>query len=195
MDYSDSRAAVNCNTDHTCYVVQVAFSEAFCAIEWVNPDDHVLFEELAGELEKVVVSLGCRHAVDLLHLLQVAPIPVLLHIVVLDEHFLTDVVLVEFIRHDVGSFRGDLVQVLVLFTNNRCARVKLFQVVHDRILDVHVHLGEYVGGAGTLLHGDVGEAYLSDSLDDLVRTLKQLDTSRHEFIQFDDSLHLCKNYQ
>ena len=60
---------------------------------------------------------------------------------------------------------------------------------------MHVHLGEYVGGAGTLLHGDVGEADLSDSLDDLVRTLKQLDTSRHEFIQFDDSLHLCKNYQ
>ena len=123
MDDTDSRASVDCNADHARDVVEMALGKALRAIEWVNPDDHVLFKEFAGELEKVVVSLGCRHAVDLLHLLQVTPITVLLHIVVLDEHFLTDVVLVEFVRQDVGSFSGDLIFDFVFFSNNRCARV------------------------------------------------------------------------
>ena len=116
MNYADPWTAIYRNTNHAGNVIQVSLSEALCAIEWVNPDDHVLFKELAGELEKVIVGLGSCHPIHLLHLLQIAPVAMLVHIVVLDEHFLTDVVLSQFIGHDVGSLCRHLIFDFILFS-------------------------------------------------------------------------------
>ena len=172
MDDTDSRASVDCNADHARDVVEMALGKALRAIEWVNPDDHVFLEELVGELVVVVVSLGRRHAIYLLHLLQVLPVAVPLHIVVLNQHLLADVVLVELLGHDVGSFCCYFAHIVIFLANDRGPRVKLGQVVHDCVLNVHVHFGEYILRARPLLHRDVGEAGdLADSVDNLVGSL------------------------
>ena len=103
VDYTDAWSAIYRNTNHARHVVQVALCEAFGSIKGINPDDHLIFEELIGELIVVVVGLRRCHAVDLLHLCQVATITMTLHIVVLEQHFLTNVRLVKLVRHNVRA--------------------------------------------------------------------------------------------
>ena len=71
MNDADSWSTIDSNSDHACDVIQMALGEALGAIERVNPDDHLLLEELVGELIVVVVRFRGRHPVYLLHLLQV----------------------------------------------------------------------------------------------------------------------------
>ena len=118
MNDADSGTAVDRHTDHARDVIQVTFCEALCTIEGVDPDDHLLLKELVGELIVVVVGFWCCHTVDLLHLLQVLPVAVSLHVVVLYQHLLTNMVLVEFIRHDIGPLSLNLVDIFVFFANN-----------------------------------------------------------------------------
>ena len=118
MNDADSGTAVDRHTDHARDVIQVTFCEALRTIEGVDPDDHLLLKELVGELIVVVVGFWCCHTVDLLHLLQVLPVAVSLHVVVLYQHLLTNMVLVEFIRHDIGPLSLNLVDIFVFFANN-----------------------------------------------------------------------------
>jgi hypothetical protein len=103
----------------------VAFSEALRAVKGVDPDDHIFLKEFIGEFVVVVVSFRSRHAVYLFHLLQVTAVAVPLHIIVLDKHLLTDVILIQLIRHDVGTFCHNLAFDLVLLTNDFRSRVQL----------------------------------------------------------------------
>ena len=144
MNYAYSGSSVDCHTDHARDMIQMAFREAFRAIKWVNPYDHLFLKKLVRELIIVVVGLWCRHAVNLLHLLQILPVAVPLHIVVLNEHLLANMVLVELVGHDVGSFSGYLIYVLIFFTNDRGSWVKLGQIVHHGVLDVNIDLSEDV---------------------------------------------------
>ena len=138
-------------------MVEMAFREAFRAIKRVYPDDHVLLEELVRELVVVVVSLGCGHAVNLLHLLQVTAVAVPLHVVVLNEHLLTDMILVKLVGHNIWTLGHDLVFHLVLLANDRSARIQLRQIVYHGVLDMNIDLGEYILSTSTLLEGDVCE--------------------------------------
>ena len=192
VNYANPRSAVYCHANHARYMIQMAFCKAFRSIKWVNPNDHLFLKKLVRELIVVVVGLWSRHAVYLLHLLQVLPVSVPLHIVILYEHLLANVVLVELIGHDVWPLSRYLVHVLILFPNNSGSWVKLGQVVHDSILDVNIDLGEDIRGTLALLHGNVGETRnFSDPMNDLISTFEQLDASRHELVQFHHSLHFC----
>ena len=148
----------------------MAFCKAFCAIKRVNPDDHVLFKKLAGKLEKVVVSLGCRHAVDLLHLLEVGPVAKPLHVVVVYQHLLADVHLVELVRHYIGLLCADLVHVVIFFSYNCGSGVQLLQVVDHSVLDMHISLGEHIFLVLALDHAcEVSDS--TDTVDDAIGTL------------------------
>ncbi len=103
MNDANARSAVDSNSNHTGDMVQMTFSETFCAIKWINPDNHILFKELIRELVVIVVSLWGGHPINLLHFLKIAPVAVTLHVVVLDQHFLTDVIGVKLVGHDVRS--------------------------------------------------------------------------------------------
>ena len=157
VNYAYSGSSVDCHTDHARDMIQMAFREAFCAIKWVNPNDHLFLKKLVRELIIVVVSFRRRHSVNLLHLLQILPVAVPLHIVVLNEHLLANMVLVELVRHDIGPLSRYLINELIFFTNDRCSRVKLGQIVHHCVLNVNVDLSEDVLSIIFLLHRDVGE--------------------------------------
>mmetsp|Transcript_39638 Transcript_39638/g.51945 ORF Transcript_39638/g.51945 Transcript_39638/m.51945 type:complete len:333 (-) Transcript_39638:8-1006(-) len=190
VNNADSGASVDRDTDHTRNVVQVALCEALGAVERVDPDDHLFFEELIGKLVVVVVGFRRGHAVDLLHFLQVAAIAVPLHVVILNEHLLTDVALVELVGHDVRALCRHHVLHFVFFANNRRSRVQLCQVVHDCVLDVHVDLGEHVRRARALLHCDVGETgHFAHSVDHLVCAFQQLDARGEKLVQLHNPLH------
>ena len=103
MDDTNAGPSIYSHADHARDMIQVAFCEPFSTIKRIDPDDHLLLEEFVRELIVVVVSFGRRHAVDLLHFLQVASVTVLVHVVVLHQHLLTDMILVEFVGHDVGA--------------------------------------------------------------------------------------------
>lgn len=191
MDDANAGPAVDGDADHAGDVVQMAFSEAFRAIERVNPNHHVFLEELVGKFIVVVICLGRRHPIYLLHLLQVAAIAVLLHVVVLDKHLLADVVLVELVWHDVRRLCHDQIFHLVFFADNGGAWVQLAQIVHDCVLDVNVHLCENVLGTATLLHRNVGETGdFAHAVNQLVRALEQLDAGGHKLIELNYSFHL-----
>ena len=138
-------------------MVQMTFSEALSAIKRVYPDDHIFFEEFVRELIVVVIGLRRGHAVDLLHLSQVAAVAMSLHVVVLNEHLLTDVVAAKLIRQNVGLLSDNLVFNFILFSDDRSSRVQLAEVVHHSVLDVHVNFSEYIRSALSLLHGNVCE--------------------------------------
>ena len=82
---SDSRAPIDGNTDHACYVVEMTFCESFSSIERINPNDHVIFKKFVRELVEVVVGLLRGHSEDLLHLEQVVAVAILLLFVVIQE--------------------------------------------------------------------------------------------------------------
>lgn len=101
MNDSDSGSAIDGNADHACDVVQMAFGEAFCAVERVDPDDHVFFEEFVWELVEVEVGLRGLLTVNVFQISQITPVPMLMHIIVVQKHFLTDVMLIQLVRHDI----------------------------------------------------------------------------------------------
>ena len=142
MDDTDAGPSVYSHTYHACDMIQVAFGETFCAIKRIYPYDHLLFEKLVRELVVVVVSLGRCHAVDLFHFLKVASVTVLMHVVVLHQHLLTDMILVEFVGHDVRALSRNFIFDLIFFTDNNRSRVQLTQVVFYRVLNVHVYFSE-----------------------------------------------------
>jgi len=65
-----------------------------------------------------------------------------LHIVVLNEHLLTDMLCVELIGHDIRALSDDLIFDLIFLANDRSPWIQLAQVVHHSVLDVNIHLGE-----------------------------------------------------
>ena len=142
MDDTDAGPSIDSHTYHACDMIQVAFGESFCAIKRIYPYDHLLFEKLVRELVVVVVSLGRCHAVDLFHFLKVASVTVLMHVVVLHQHLLTDMILVEFVGHDVRALGRNFIFDLIFFTDNNRSRVQLTQVVFDCVLNVHVYFSE-----------------------------------------------------
>ena len=148
---SDTGSTVYSYAYHARDVVQMAFSKAFCAIKRVDPDDHVFLEEFIRELVIVVVSFRSSHTVDLLHLLQVTAVAVSLHIIVLDEHLLTDMILVELIGHDIGTFSHNLTFNLVLLANDLRSRVQLAQVVDHGVLDMDIDLSKDIHRTSTFL--------------------------------------------
>ena len=144
VDNSNAGSSINRDSNHTRNVIQMTFSETFRSIKRINPDDHFFLEKLAWELEEVVVCLGSGHPIDLLHLLEVAPIAMSVHVVVLDQHLLTDMVLIQFIGHYVRSLSRNHVLNLVLLADDCGPRVQLLQIVHHCVLDVHINLREDV---------------------------------------------------
>lgn len=140
MNNTDARTSIDRNSNHARNVIQMTLGEAFGSVKWVNPDDHLLFEEFVGELIVVVVSLWRCHAVDLLHFLEIASISMSLHIVVLNKHLLTNMVLIQLIWHDVRSFCSNLVFDFIFFSNDRRPWIKLTKIVHHSVLDMHVNL-------------------------------------------------------
>ena len=142
MNDADPWSSVNRDANHASDVIKMALSETFGAVEGIDPDAEVLFEKLVGELIIVVIGLWGRHAVDLFHLGQVGPVSMLLHIVVIKQHLLTNVIGNELVRLDVGPFLIDLVQHFVFFTDDPGSRIELLQIVGDRVLDVHVSHSE-----------------------------------------------------
>ena len=166
MDDSDARSSINSDANHACDVIEMALCETFRTVEWVNPDDHFFLEKLAWKLKEVVVCLRGRHAIHLLHLLQVAPIAVPVHVVVLDEHLLTDMVLIQLVGHDVRSLADYQVLHLIFFADDLRSGVQLLQVVHDSVLNVDVNLCEDIIRTLVLLLGNVRKTNLSHALND-----------------------------
>ena len=176
MDNTDAGPPVYCHANHARDVIQVALREALGPIKRVNPDDHLLLEELVRELIVVVVCLRGRHSINLLHFLQIAPVAMPLHVVVGEEHLLTDVVVAQLVWHDVWLFCRHSVFHGILLADDRGSRVELLQIVLHRVLNVHIDLGEDVGRAGSFLHRNVGEAGdFANAMNNRVSTLEQLD--------------------
>ena len=144
MDDTYAGPSIYSHTYHARDMIQVAFGESLRAVKRIDPDDHLLFEKLVRELIVVVVSFGRCHAVDLFHFLKVASVTVLVHVVVLHQHLLTDMVLVEFVRHDVGALARYLIFNLIFFADNDRTWVQLLQVVFHRVLNMHVYFSENV---------------------------------------------------
>ena len=192
MNDTDARTSINCNSNHARNMIQMSLCEAFGSVKWVNPDNHLLFKKLVRKLIVVVISLWRCHAIDLLHFLEIASISMSLHIVVLNEHFLTNVVLVQLIGHDVWSFCSNLIFDFVFFSNDRRSWVKLTKIVHHCILDMHVNLCENILSIVIvfLFHRYVGKTRcFSHAVNDFIRAFQKLNTCGHELIQFNHSLH------
>lgn len=56
VDYASSRPSVDSEPDHTGDVVQMTLNKSLSAIEWVDPDNHILLVYFIRELEKVPSS-------------------------------------------------------------------------------------------------------------------------------------------
>ena len=65
-----------------------------------------------------------------------------MHIVVLDEHLLTDMVLIELVGHDVRSLGSDQILHLVFFTDNLRSWVELLEIVDNCVLNVNISLSK-----------------------------------------------------
>lgn len=86
--YTDPRAHIHRDTDHTSDMMEVTLSEALSPVQGVNPDDHLLFVEFVWKFEEIPVRLGSHLSVDLLELSQVVTVRAFVELVVLKEHFL-----------------------------------------------------------------------------------------------------------
>lgn len=177
MDDSYAGSPIDRHTDHARNMIQVALGESLRAIKRVNPNDHLLLKELVRELIIIVVSFRRCHAVDLFHFLQVTPVAVLMHMVILHEHLLTDMILVELVRHDVRPLRRHLIRNSVLLTNYDRPWVQLTQIVFDCILNMDVDFCEDVLRSRPFRHRNIGKArHLTHAMYNFVSTFQQLDT-------------------
>lgn len=101
MYNADSRPHVHAHSYHTGDVMKVSLSEAFRAIERINPNHHLIFVELIREFEEVPVRLGGHLAIYLLKFPEIFSVGSLVDLVVFKEHLLRDVLLVDLVRHYV----------------------------------------------------------------------------------------------
>lgn len=63
---------------------------------------------------------------------------------VVDQHFLTDLVLFELVRHDVRFLLKDLSVNLIFLSNDCRSWVQLLKVVDDSVLDMDIRLSENI---------------------------------------------------
>ena len=63
---------------------------------------------------------------------------------VVDQHFLTDLVLFELVRHDVWFLLKDLSVNLIFLSNDCRSWVQLLKVVDDSVLDMDIRLSENI---------------------------------------------------
>ena len=122
----------------------MTLSKPFSSVEGINPNLHLVLVKLVWEFVVVEVRLRCSHSIDLFELLQVESVAVLLLVVVVDEHLLTDRVLVQLVGLDIRLLLENLTVQLILLTNNVGSRIKLLEIIHNRILNINVCLREHI---------------------------------------------------
>ena len=189
VNYSSSWSAVDCYANHGGDMIQMTFDKSSSSINWINPYHHLFLKELIRELIEVVVSLWCSVTIDLFHFLEVVTIPKSLHIVVCHKHFLADMSLIELVRHDIWLLCIDFINVFVFFTNNFRVRIELLKIILDRILDVDISFSEHILCAASF-HQASKACCIPYTMYDTISAFQELDTSRKELIQFDNSLHI-----
>jgi hypothetical protein len=97
-------------------MVEMPFSKAFCSIKRINPYNHLLLIKLIWEFVEVPVCIGSLLSVDLFHLSQVLSVSYPMYFVVLQEHLLRDVVLVDLIWLYVRLEKGEAFIATVLLS-------------------------------------------------------------------------------
>ena len=143
MNDTCARSIANGEAYHAGDVIEMSLDETLSAVEWVYPNNHVLFVYLIGKIKEVPSSLTGLGLMNLLHLGKILPVSVLVNIVIHEQHFLGDEFLVNLVGHDVGLAGVDLAH-LILLSNNGCSGIKLPQVVLDGVLDVNVGICEHI---------------------------------------------------
>lgn len=156
-------------------MVEMSLSKASCAIQWIDPDYHLILVKLVRKLVIVVISFRCCDTVNLLELLEVVAMRMLLLLVVVKQHLTTDCVFVELVWLDVRTAISHLSRVFILFANDLSSWVQLFEVVNNSVLYMYVSFRENVHAALALDH--LGEGTnLPDVLQYFVDSLKNLDS-------------------
>ena len=120
----------------------VTLCETFSSIKWINPNLHFIFVKFIRKLVVIEIGLRSSHAEDLLQILQVTSVCIFVQIKVVDQHFLTDLVLFELVRHDVRFLLKDLSVNLIFLSNDCRSWVQLLKVVDDSVLDMDIRLSE-----------------------------------------------------
>jgi len=91
----------------------------------------------------------------------------LLHLVIIEQHLLANVTMVELVRMNIRILHLHLARDIVLLADNCCPGVQLLEVVLDRVLNVHVGIGEYILGHSLILYScEVGVP--SDSMNNII---------------------------
>lgn len=94
MNNTNSRSSTNTDSDKGCDVGHVTFCKTFSTIEGIDPDFHLIFVKFIWEFIIVEISFRRHDPVYLFKLLEMSSVGVLLLVVVVDKHFLTDRVLI-----------------------------------------------------------------------------------------------------
>lgn len=143
---ADSGSTSDTDSNERSYVGHVTLSEAFCTVKWINPNLHFVFVKLVWKLIIVEISLWRSHSINLLQILQMAPISVFVQIEVVDQHFLTDLIFVKLVRHDVGLLLEKCLVNFVFFSDYGCSGIQLLQVVYNSVLDMDIRLSKHIVG-------------------------------------------------
>lgn len=88
MNNTNTRTSIDSDSNHTGDVVQVTLCKSLSSVKGIDPDGHLFFFKLIGKFVEVIICLGSSHAVNIFHLQEVIPVPVLLHVVIIKQHFL-----------------------------------------------------------------------------------------------------------
>ena len=120
----------------------VTLRKTFSSIEWIDPNLHFIFVKFIRKLVVIKVGLRSSHAKDLLQILQVTSVGIFVQVKVIDQHFLTDLVFFELVRHDVRLLLKDLSVNLIFLTDDCRSWVQLLKVVDDSVLDMDIRLSE-----------------------------------------------------
>ncbi len=62
--YANPWAHIHSHANHACDVVNMPLSEALSSIEWVYPDNHIIFVNLIREFIEIPVGIWGRLAKD-----------------------------------------------------------------------------------------------------------------------------------
>jgi len=84
--------------DQTCDVVEVALCKAFCSVQRIYPYYHFLFVKFIWKFIEVPVSVRGMLAKHLLLFPQIVSIGYLVHFIILQQHLLGDVLLINHVR-------------------------------------------------------------------------------------------------
>jgi hypothetical protein len=101
----------------------------------------------------------------------------LLHVIIVDEHLLRDVLSVQLVRHDIRWLSVHITGFTIDFvflTDDGCTRVHLFQIVDDRVLDMDICFGEDIS-AGSSFSETCEVGGFTHFMDDFISALQQLD--------------------